>query len=65
MKFFIGILIGASIGVFSIALASTAGYSDAYMDGANAFKDFVIRRLTEMKEHTENVTCEQLMEELK
>ena len=64
MKFFIGIAIGTLIGVFYMALASASGYSDAYMDGANDFKQFVIKRLTEMQEHTENVTCAQLMEEL-
>ena len=30
----------------------------------NAFKDFVIRCLTEIQKHTENVTCEQLIEEI-
>ena len=65
MQFFIGIVIGVLIGIFYIALVSSSGYSDAYMDGANAYKQFVIRRLTEMQEHTDSVTCEQLMEELK
>lgn len=65
MKFFIGMVIGILIGIFYMALASSSGYSDAYMDGVNDFKQFVIRRLTGMQEHTDNVTCEQLMEELK
>lgn len=65
MQFFIGIVIGALIGIFYMALASSSGHSDVYMDGANAYKQFVIRRLTEMQEHTDNVTCAQLMEELK
>lgn len=65
MKFLIGIVIGVLIGIFYISLASSSGYSDAYMDGANAYKQFVIRRLIEIQEHTDSVTCEQLMEELK
>ena len=65
MQFFIGMVVGVLIGIFYIALAQAAGHSDAYMDGVNAYKKFVIKRLTEMQERTENVTCEQLMEELK
>ena len=65
MKFFIGIVIGVFIGIFYMALASSSGYSDAYMDGANDFKQFVIKRLSEIQERTGNVACEQLMEELK
>ena len=61
----VGMLIGVIIGIIYMTLTVTFSYSDAYMDGANAFKDFVIRCLTEMQKHTENVTCEQLMEELK
>lgn len=64
MQIIVGIVIGVVMGVFYMALASTSSYSNAYMDGANAFKDFVIRRLTKMQEHTENVTCEQLIEEI-
>ena len=68
MQIFIGIvvgmLIGVLIGIIYMTLTVTFSYSDAYMDGANAFKDFVISRLTKMQGHTENVTCEQLIEEI-
>lgn len=60
----VGILIGILIGISYMTLTVTFSYSDAYMDGANAFKDFVIRRLTEMQKRTENVTCEQFVEEI-
>ena len=65
MKFFIGVVIGVLIGIFYIALVSSSSNSDAYIQGANDYKKFVIRRLTEMHDHADNVTLVQLMEELK
>lgn len=65
MQIFIGIVIGVLIGISYMALTLSFSYYDAYMNGAIAFKQFVFKRLTEMQEHTENVTYEQLMEELK
>ena len=60
----VGMLIGVLIGIIYMTLTVTFSYSDAYMDGVNAFKDFVIRHLTEMQEHIDSVTCEQLIEEI-
>ena len=64
MKIIIGIVIGSLMGIFCMALMSASNYDDAYMEGANDFKEYVINRLVKMQEHTDNVTCEQLMEEL-